>query len=159
MNKGVFPGSLFAVAFMAALLFCVPPSHAKKETVQRLISRNWFNEGYGFYMAKKYQPAIEAYSKAIEVDPKYAAAYCGRAVAYADLGDYRRAIEDCGKAIKIKPKFAAAYYYRGKFYAILDDKKQATEDFKIAARLGEKEARKILKAEGIPWQGKDDVRK
>ena len=151
MKKNNFPVLLYGVAFLAVLLLCVPPSHATKKSVKQQIAKSRFDEGYGYYMAKKYQQAIESYSKAIEADPKYVAAYCGRAVAYGDLGDYRRAIEDCDKAIKIKPKFPAAYYYRGKFYSLLDDNKRSIKDYKTAARLGEKEAQKLLKSQNIPW--------
>lgn len=152
VNKNNFRVLPFGAAFLAALLLCAPSGYAKKrQTVKQQIAKDWYTKGYALHMAEKYQQSIEAYSKAIELDPKHAAAYCGRALAYGGLGDTRRAIEDCGKAVKLNPKFAAAYFYRGKFYDALGDNKRAIMDFKIAARLGEENARKRLKSESIPW--------
>ena len=57
--------------------------------------------------------AIEAYSKAIELDPSYAEAYYARGSAYYyNNGQYDRAIEDSSKAISLKPDFGVAYSNR-----------------------------------------------
>ena len=61
--------------------------------------------------AGKYQEAIEAYTKAIELDPKYAVAYYGRGLIYVVLGDYRQAIRDYDKAIELDPKDADGLFY------------------------------------------------
>lgn len=156
VKKNILRVSLFGVACVAALLLCAPPGIAQKripqqQTPQQRAAQDWFDKGYGLHMAEKYQQSAEAYSKAIELNPKYAAAYCGRGLAYGGLGGHERAIEDFGKALKLNPKFAAAYYYRGKSYATLGDNKRAVMDFKRAARLGEQNARKLLTADSIPW--------
>lgn len=143
--------SFFSVALVATLLLCVPSSYATKQTVDRLLAEDGFNKGYGFYMAKNYQQAIEAYSIAIEHNPKYAAAYCGRGLAYGDNGDFKQAVEDCGKAIKMASKFTEAYYCRGKFYDSLGDNTRSIRDYKMAARLGHKEAQIWLEARELRW--------
>ena len=41
----------------------------------------------------EFDNAIADFDKAIELDPDYVWAYCGRAFAYLDLGEYQQAIE------------------------------------------------------------------
>ncbi|MEE9325115.1 MAG: tetratricopeptide repeat protein [Dehalococcoidia bacterium] len=51
-------------------------------------------EGINLLAAGKFQEAIEAFSKAIEVDANYSAAYLNRAEAYRRAGNESQAIED-----------------------------------------------------------------
>ena len=60
-----------------------------------------------------YQGAIVDLTKAIEIDPKYAAAYKNRGLAKSNLGNYQEAIADYNKAIEINPKYVRAYNRRG----------------------------------------------
>ena len=46
-----------------------------------------------------HQEAINAYNKAIQLNPKDAEAYGNRGVAYSKLGNYQQAIKDYNKAI------------------------------------------------------------
>ena len=55
-------------------------------------------------------------TKAIELRPDYADAYCFRGRAYRSQGEHDRAIEDSTKAIELKPDYAEAYYIRGAAY-------------------------------------------
>jgi len=56
--------------------------------------------------------AIADYDKAIELDPKLAAAYNGRGNAWYVKREYDQAIADYDKAIELDPKLAAAYTNR-----------------------------------------------
>ena len=62
---------------------------------------------------KKYDLAIQNYTKAIELDSKYALAYRNRGLSWREKGDYDRAIQDYTKAIELNPKYADAYFQRG----------------------------------------------
>src|ERR1035441_8399955 len=53
--------------------------------------------------------AIAYYSQAIEIDPRYAAAYYGRGDAKRHKGDFDGAIADYSQVIEIKPRYAPAY--------------------------------------------------
>ena len=64
------------------------------------------NRGSAKNSSGDYAGAIEDYTKAIELDPKFAVAYCNRGNAKDSSGDYAGAIEDYTKAIELDPKFA-----------------------------------------------------
>jgi tetratricopeptide (TPR) repeat protein/class 3 adenylate cyclase len=57
--------------------------------------------------------AIADYSKAIDMDPKYAAAYNNRGLARAGTRDLDGAVSDYSKAIDMDPNYADAYNNRG----------------------------------------------
>ena len=48
----------------------------------------------------EYDKAIENFSKAIEINPKYAEAYNNRGLAYEKLGDTQNSIADYSKAVE-----------------------------------------------------------
>ena len=64
--------------------------------------------GESYIIDHDYDRAIADYTKAIEIDPKFADAYYNRGLAYCYKQDYDRAITDYTKAIEIDPKFAIA---------------------------------------------------
>ncbi len=109
------------------------------------------NRGAVYQGLGKQWQAIEDYSRAIEINPKCAAAYSNRGAAYEDLGNHRQAIENCGKAIEIDPKFAEAYYNRGIAYDNLGNHRQEIEDMTTAARLDNEYAKKFLIRRGVSW--------
>jgi tetratricopeptide (TPR) repeat protein len=85
-----------------------------------------------------YQGAIEAYTQAIRIDPKYADAYLGRGAAKHSLGDKQAAIEDFTQAININPKLQGAYEIRGFTKAETGDYRGAVADFNQAIKINPK---------------------
>ena len=69
-----------------------------------LTAKDWVEKGDFLFMAEDYERAIEAFSKAIENDPKYATAYQYRAIAYSAIGFNELALVDINRFIKLKPK-------------------------------------------------------
>ena len=79
--------------------------------------------------------AIEAYSKAIELNPAYAGVYNNRGIAYNKTGKSAPAIADFNKAIELKPDFAEAYNNRGNAYSNIGEYDNAIQDYdKAVAR-------------------------
>jgi len=94
--------------------------YAKKDAVY------WYNKGVD---ATDLDKKIEYYTKAIELNPEYAEAYCNRGFAYDNKGEYDRAIEDYNKAIELNPEFAEVYNNRGLAYFIQKFPTTACGDF------------------------------
>ncbi len=90
------------------------------------------------YAAKgQYDRAIALFSKALEINPRYAEAYNNRGIAYAKgKGQYEKALSDFLKAIEINPVNADIYDNRGITYERLGDKEKACSDWKKACQLG-----------------------
>jgi tetratricopeptide (TPR) repeat protein len=108
------------------------------EAVKRLSARDWFDKGYALGIAGRYQEAIEAYTKAIELDPNFALAYSDRSADYIYLGNHWQALRDCDRAIELDPKLAGAYINRGVAYENLGDYKQAIRNYDKAIELDPK---------------------
>ena len=82
-----------------------------------------------------YNPAIEDFNKAIELNPNYAEAYSNRGLVYAKKGDYDRAIEDLNKAIELDPNYAEAYNNRGIAFEGEGDYDRAIANYTKAIQL------------------------
>src|SRR3972149_4143640 len=109
---------------------------AKITDEERLFqAKEWFEKGYQHSLNKEHDSAIEAYTKAIQLDPNYAFAYGNRGNAYADKGQYDRAIEDYNKAIALDPNDAPAYYNRGNAYYNKGQHDRAIEDYNKAIAI------------------------
>lgn len=81
------------------------------------------------------EQAIEAYTKAIELngnDPDY---YLNRGMAHTLKLEHEVAIADFNKAIEINPNLAAAFFNRGKVHEALGNAQQAKADFEMAEKL------------------------
>jgi tetratricopeptide (TPR) repeat protein len=89
------------------------------------------------YNAKgKYDAAIEDLNKAIELDPKYYAAYSDRGVVFAEKNQDDLALADFNKAIDLNPQYYMTYYYNACFYSEKNDTSEACKWLKTAIEKG-----------------------
>ena len=99
---------------------------------------------YDMYSLKSITYAIEMFQKAIDIDYKYALAYCGLADCYSYLYMYHEATEDnlqmaqmtSRNAVKLNPNLAEAYVSRGMVLSISKKYDESEEAFKKAVELG-----------------------
>ena len=111
-------------------------TEAYNKTIQDLKATEWFEIGYQFGIADRLKEALDAFTKAIEINPQFAQAYSNRGFAYSNLGDYNQAIKDYNRAIEINPQDAVAYYNRGGLaYGKLGNYNQAIKDYNKAIEL------------------------
>src|SRR3972149_1948442 len=76
----------------------------------------YLNHGAEDYQKSQYEHAILDFSKAIEINPRYAKAYLNRGTVYYQKGQCDEATSDYNKAIEIDPKYDKAYFNRGMVY-------------------------------------------
>lgn len=119
----------FAEALAVAVEQPRPKPVPEKTKVQ------WLSEGVAHREAGKLKEAIEAYNRALQLDPSYAHAYNNRGFAYYDLKHYERAIEDYDQAIALNPRYTIAYNNRGAAYRNLEQYERAIEDYDQAIAL------------------------
>ncbi|HEV7746346.1 MAG TPA: tetratricopeptide repeat protein [Pyrinomonadaceae bacterium] len=93
-----------------------------------------YNLGVSRQTAGDLNGAITAYSRAIEVDRKYADAYNNRAVAYLTQKNYPAALADLTQSIELAPS-AAAYNNRAGIYFSQNKIEEAIADFTAALKL------------------------
>ncbi|NBD36195.1 MAG: tetratricopeptide repeat protein [Chloroflexi bacterium] len=97
--------------------------------------------GNAHFMKRAYKQAIEAYSRALEVNPQDAVAYNNRGLCYAQLKGFDRAIENYTRAIEIHPRYASAYKNRAWIYARQRNYTQAQADYSRALEINPQDAK------------------
>lgn len=90
----------------------------------------WKARGNELFAKKEFEKALDAYSKAIEIDATNAVFWSNRSFSYLKLEKYGAAASDASKAIEIDPSFTKAYYRRGAALLSLFKYQDALRDFK-----------------------------
>ena len=104
------------------------------EEDRQLQARAWFSIGY-LLNDEELEAKIDAYTKAIELNPAYAVAYNNRGNTKNELGRYEAAIVDTDRAIELNPDHAAAYSNRGNAKHGLGHYEAAIADYDRAIEL------------------------
>jgi tetratricopeptide (TPR) repeat protein len=110
------------------------------------------NRGLAYKESGNTEKAIDDCNKAIALDPGLYRAYNNRGNAYRILGNYKQAISDLNKAIALHPNYAIGYFNRGTAYLESGNTDTAIQSYKIAAKLGLKQAQDYLRSERIDWR-------
>jgi tetratricopeptide (TPR) repeat protein len=95
----------------------------------------YYCRGTAYAGLGQYLPAINDYSRAIELNPGFEKTYNNIALTYRDLKNYSRAIENFNKSIELNPNYAEAYNNRGIVYFELKKYQQALDDYNRAIDL------------------------
>ncbi|KAF8225811.1 TPR-like protein [Tricholoma matsutake] len=69
--------------------------------------------GNSYMSSKEFDEAIDAYNKAINLNPTNPVYFSNRAAAYSSKGDHLSAISDAEQAIAVDPRFVKAYHRLG----------------------------------------------
>ncbi len=81
------------------------------------------------------EQAVADYTRAIELDPRYAKAYNNRGNTYAALGEKERALDDYDVALELEPDLTLAYFNRGLLHYRIGDYEQAVADLELYLEL------------------------
>ena len=92
-------------------------------------AQRYVQEGTASLRTWKLPQAIEAFTHAIEIEPRYAEAYVKRGLAYYRSEQYGTAIADYTQTLKLKRYQADAYASRGDAYQALGNMQRAIEDY------------------------------
>jgi tetratricopeptide (TPR) repeat protein len=105
------------------------------QVTSSLTAYEYFNRGLEAYQNNDYNKALADYTKAIEIDPKYATTYTARGATYGALKQYSKEIADYTKAIELDPTYAPAYYNRGIAYDDIKQYDRAIADYTRALEI------------------------
>jgi tetratricopeptide (TPR) repeat protein len=111
----------------------ITPTHAVDAE-----SMKYFNLGFDYSDNGDREKAIEAYSKAIEIDPDFALAWSNRGIQYGYINEHELAIKDFTAAIELDPTLDAAYQNRGTSYTFIGEYDSALMDLNTALLLDNK---------------------
>lgn len=107
-----------------------------------------FRRGFAYTVQKEYQKAIADFTEVIRINPEFIWAYISRGSAYNKTKDFQKGLADFNKAISMDPKNQEAYNNRGWSKKGMGDEAGACSDWNQSKKLGNEEAKLILKTSG-----------
>ena len=122
----------------AAILIAAGCTHNK--TIEGFSAAHWSEIGRRAIDAKRWHEALNAYNKAIDLNPNDASAYNNRGLAYDNLDKDDQAIADYDKAIDLNPEYGDAFNNLAKTYGRRGYYKQAILFYDRVIRLNPKDA-------------------
>jgi tetratricopeptide (TPR) repeat protein len=105
----------------------------------------YIDRGLAYYELKNLVKAYNDFDIAVTINPNNPYPYFLRGNIHFEVEDYFRAINDFNKCIILNPDYTEAYLYRGYCFQKYNDMENCLEDWKVAAKLGSKEAKDNLK--------------
>lgn len=98
------------------------------------MAKHAFEEGTRLGKSGEYEAAVEAYSRAIELDPTYHDAYTFRGLTYREMGNFTAAIMDLDALVNLEPS-AESYRLRADTYLYHKEFDKAIADYDKAISL------------------------
>lgn len=98
-------------------------------------AESFYGAGGNAFNARNYAAALTNFTRAVELNPRHAGAYCGRGMSKWWLQDYSGAIADYDKAIALNPKEGGYYSNRGQARFALHKVSEALADYNKAIDL------------------------
>jgi tetratricopeptide (TPR) repeat protein len=126
MVREIMNSRLIQVLLLLVMATAAPAFGQTNET-------DLINKGMDFYNQDKFEEAIQAYDKVIEINPRNAEAYNNKGTALGVLGKYSEALQAFEKAKTINSSYAEAWYnmgvifdLQGKYYPAIQAYNEAT---------------------------------
>jgi len=120
---------LALVALALIWAFTAPACAGANET-----SIDWFMKGLDLYNQDKFNESLQAYSRALELDPNDFEAWNNKGIDEGLLGRYDEAQQSFENAVAINESYAEAWYnlgviydYNGYYYTAVQAYKRATQ--------------------------------
>ena len=97
-----------------------------------------YRRGMSRYDSSQYGQAIQDFSEAARLDPKWASAHSFVGLSHYHLNQYEQALQDFGNAVRLDLKFASAYLTKAMSHHLLGQYGQAIKDFSTVIKLNPK---------------------
>ena len=123
---------------LAAILITAGCTHNK--TVEGFSATNWSKIGRQAIDANRWNEALNAYDKVLELNPNDASAYYNRGLAYDNLDKNDLAIADYSKAIELNPEYGDAFKNLAKNFSRRGDYRRAILYYDRAIEINRKDA-------------------
>jgi len=98
-------------------------------------SIDWFMKGLALYNQEKFNESLQAYSRALELDPNDFEAWNNKGIDEGLLGRYDEALKSFGNAVAINESYAEAWYNMGVIYDFKEDYYTAVQAYKKATQI------------------------
>lgn len=116
------------------------------------VARDAYERGRRAEDLRSFTAAAEAYTQAIEADPKNDSAFLHRAYCYYDSGEYDKAIADLNRSIELQPNNSRAYSKRAEALAATAQNAAAVSDVTQAIQRDPKNSSYYLLRAGFYQQ-------
>jgi tetratricopeptide (TPR) repeat protein len=85
------------------------------KSVDALTATDWYRKGYASrFVEYNLREAMDAFNKAIELDPNFGMAYAGRAAIYCEWEMYEKALRESERAVKLDPNISFNFTVLGR---------------------------------------------
>lgn len=99
----------------------------------------FFDQGQACLQERQFSKAVDAFKKALVIDPALGQGNVELGFAYRLQGDYEKAQEAYLKAIELNPDDAGAHLRLGEIYKLLNMEKRAEKEFEKYKNITEQE--------------------
>jgi tetratricopeptide (TPR) repeat protein len=107
-----------AILVLAALISTIVPWHGQASGEDYL---DYYEQGEFALRVRKWERAVEHFTKSIDDNPNFFVAYHNRAIAYSKMGEYDKSIQDLKKAVELNPHYPDAFRLMGLVHEIRKD--------------------------------------
>lgn len=123
----------FVFVLMTLAMLCAP-------VFGQTTAEDWVEKGVDFFGQGKYDEAIKAFDKAIEINPQLAYAWSNKGLALSHGGKFNESIQAYDRAIEIDPKLADAWVNKGVALGLQGNHDGALQAFNNAIELNPQHA-------------------
>ncbi|HAA32036.1 MAG TPA: protein kinase, partial [Cyanobacteria bacterium UBA8553] len=132
LSKGLLYKALISIGVIG---FLGAAAYATVNVVKSNNATDLYSRGGTLLELKRFQDALEAYNRAVELKPEYAQAWNGQGNALLELKRYEDALNAYDKAIQLNPIYLEAWTSRGKALDHLQRYEEAINSFDAALKI------------------------
>lgn len=122
-------------------------------------AESYYAKGYKASQQRDAETAIDNFTKAIELNPKYSEAYYARGYVYGNVGRFNEAVADYSQALVLNPKDTKALYARASALQDMRSFDEAITDYNALLELNPKKAKTYVNNLGIIAHEKSEYEK